>query len=64
MIVNLTPILYNLTSIKKMIEKNTNLKIGRCNLVWFNENNQNYKVIKCADYTDNVDNMLKTLVVA
>jgi len=49
---------------KHLIEKNTNLKIGRCNLVWFNENNQNYKVIKCADYTENVDNMLKTLVVA
>ena len=47
---------------KKIIEKNTNLKIGRCNLVWFNENNQNYKVIKCADYTDHVNNMLTTLI--
>ena len=49
---------------KHLIEKNTNLKIGRCNLVWFNENNPNYKVIKCADYSDHVNNMLKTLVAA
>jgi len=47
---------------KKIIEKNTNLKIGRCNLVWFNEDNPNYKVIKCKDYGDHVDNMLKTLL--
>ena len=49
---------------KHIIEKNTNLKIGRCNLVWFNENNPNYKVIKCADYSDHVTSMLKTLVAA
>ena len=46
------------------IKPNTNLKIGRCNLVWFNENNPNYKVIKCADYSDHVTSMLKTLVAA
>ena len=47
---------------KKIIEKNTNLKVGRCNLVWFNEDNPNYKVIKCADYSEHVDNMLSTLI--
>ena len=49
---------------KKIIEKNTNLKVGRCNLVWFNEDNPNYKIIKCADYSEHVDNMLSTLIPA
>jgi hypothetical protein len=46
---------------KKIIEKKTNLKFGDCNLVWFNEENDNYKIIKCEDYSDHVDNMLKFL---
>ena len=40
------------------------LNVGRCNLVWFNEDNPNYKVIKCADYSEHVDNMLTTLIPA
>ena len=46
---------------KKMIEMNTNIKLGESNIVWFNEENQNYKIIKCKDYSDHVDNMFETL---
>jgi ATP-dependent exoDNAse (exonuclease V) beta subunit len=46
---------------KKIIERNTNLKLGSCHLVWFNENNPNYKIIDCADYSEHVDNMFKYL---
>jgi ATP-dependent exoDNAse (exonuclease V) beta subunit len=34
---------------KHIIEKNTNLKIGNCYLIWINENIDNYKVYKCKD---------------
>lgn len=35
---------------KHIIMKNTNLKIGNCYLIWINEANDNYKVMKCHDY--------------
>jgi hypothetical protein len=47
---------------KHIIEKNTNLKLGSCHLVWYNEENQNYKVINCEDYTDHVKKMLDFLL--
>ena len=34
---------------KHIIEKNTNLKIGDCYLIWINENSDNYKIYKCKD---------------
>jgi hypothetical protein len=34
---------------KHIIERNTNIKIGDCFLVWINEVNDSYKVIKCED---------------
>ena len=46
---------------KKIIERNTNLKIGSCHLVWFNEENDNYKVINCDDFSHHVDNMFDVL---
>jgi hypothetical protein len=46
---------------KKIIERNTNLKIGSCHLVWFNEENDNYKVINCDDFSHHVDNMFEVL---
>ena len=46
---------------KKIIEMNTNIKLGESSIVWFNEENQNYKVITCNDYSDHVDNMFETL---
>ena len=47
---------------KKIIERNTNLKLGTCHLVWFNENNPNYKIIDCADYSEHVDKMFTLLL--
>ena len=51
-----------LTIYKKIIEKNTNLKLGSCHLVWFNEENDNYKIINCEDYSDHVENMFSELM--
>jgi hypothetical protein len=47
---------------KKIIERNTNLKLGGCHLVWFNEENPNYKIINCDDHSSHVDNMFETLL--
>jgi ATP-dependent exoDNAse (exonuclease V) beta subunit len=44
---------------KKIIERNTNLRLGDCHLVWFNEENPDYKIIKCEDYGNLVDEMFK-----
>jgi len=46
---------------KKIIEMNTNIKLGESSIVWFNEENQNYKVITCNDYSDHVDTIFETL---
>ncbi len=37
---------------KYIIEKNTNLKIGRLYLVWIHEENEKFQVIECKDYMD------------
>jgi len=47
---------------KEIIQRNTNLKLGSCHLVWFNEENPNYKVINCEDYSNYVDNMFEVLL--
>lgn len=44
---------------KKIIERNTNLRLGDCHLVWFNEENPDYKIIKCEDYGNIVEEMFK-----
>ena len=44
---------------KKIIERNTNLRLGDSYLVWFNEENPNYEIIKCGDYGNIVDEMFK-----
>lgn len=36
---------------KHIIEKNTNLKMGDSYLTWFNEENDNYQIFKCRDYS-------------
>ena len=46
---------------KKIIEKNTNLRFGGCYLVWYNEENPNYEIIKCEDYSNYVDEMFHML---
>jgi hypothetical protein len=44
---------------KKIIERNTNLRLGDCHLVWFNEENPDYKIIKCEDYGNIVEQMFQ-----
>jgi ATP-dependent exoDNAse (exonuclease V) beta subunit len=44
---------------KYIIEKNTGLKIGGTYLIWINEVNDNYKVIKCKDLTAEIVTMLE-----
>lgn len=39
---------------KHLIEKNTNLTIGDRYLVWFQEDNDTYKIVKCHDYAREV----------
>jgi len=43
---------------KYIIELETNLKINNCYIVWFNENNDDYKLIKCADLKEEIESML------
>jgi len=47
-----------LSTYKYIIEHETDLKIKDCYIVWFNEKNDTYKLIKCADYRKEVENML------
>ena len=44
---------------KKIIERNTNLRLGDSYLVWFNEENPDYQIIKCEDYGQVVDDMFQ-----
>jgi hypothetical protein len=44
---------------KKIIERNTNLRLGDSFIVWFNEENPNYDIIKCEDYGNLVDDMFQ-----
>jgi hypothetical protein len=44
---------------KYIIEKNTNIKIGRLYLVWLFEENESYQVIECKDYQSTIELMLK-----
>jgi len=45
---------------KKIIEKNTNLRIGKSYICWINDNNDNYKVIKTKDLDEEVDLVLNS----
>jgi hypothetical protein len=42
---------------KRIIEKKTNLKFGSSHLVWYNEENPNYTIINCSDYSSHVEDM-------
>jgi len=44
---------------KYIIEKNTDIKIGKCYLVWIHEENETYQVIECKDYQDVIELMFK-----
>tara|TARA_R110002020_G_scaffold124120_10_gene281012 strand:+ start:1742 stop:2512 length:771 start_codon:yes stop_codon:yes gene_type:complete len=42
-----------------LIEKNTNLELGDSYIVWFNEKNDKYEPIKCRDYREEIQLLLK-----
>ena len=37
-----------------IVERNTELDLGDSYIVWFNENNESYKVMKCFDFRDEI----------
>jgi hypothetical protein len=47
-----------LTTYKRILERNTGIKIDGCYIVWFNEVNENYKVIECNDYSLEINMMM------
>jgi ATP-dependent exoDNAse (exonuclease V) beta subunit len=44
---------------KFLIEKNTNIKIGKCYLVWLFEENETYQVIECKNHESTIGLMIK-----
>lgn len=44
---------------KYILNKNTDLKVGDCYIVWFNENNEKYKIIKTKDLMEEIESMIK-----
>ncbi len=51
-----------LSTYKVIIERNTNIKIGKLYIVWFNEVNDNYKIIECNYYEKEVYLIVKDLL--
>ena len=47
-----------LATYKYIIERNTNIKLGNSYIVWFNEKNASYEVIKCAPMSNEVNMMV------
>lgn len=39
---------------KLIVERNTELELGDNYIVWFNENNETYKIIKCYDFKEEI----------
>jgi len=48
---------------KKIIEQNTNLKLGNSYICWVNENNDTYKPIKTADMTSEINQIWSSLLI-
>ena len=48
-----------LTTYKRIIERNTNIKIGKLYIVWFNEMNDTYRIFQCDELNDELDLMIK-----
>jgi len=44
-----------LTTYKRILERNIGIKIDGCYIVWFNEVNENYQIIPCDDYSNEVN---------
>ena len=47
---------------KELIQRRLNIKIGKCYLVWFNEHNTNYKLFKCLDLQESINQALDNLI--
>lgn len=47
---------------KQLLEMSLNIKIGKCYLAWFNENNDDYKIFKCLDLSEEVKLALNNLI--
>jgi ATP-dependent exoDNAse (exonuclease V) beta subunit len=43
---------------KYIIEKNTNLKLGSCYIVWFFEGNESYKIFKTSNFREEIESMI------
>ena len=39
---------------KLIVERNTELELGDSYIVWFNEKNDTYKIMKCYDFRDEI----------
>jgi hypothetical protein len=48
---------------KKIIQENTNLKLGNSYICWVNENNDTYKPIKTADMENEINQIWSSLVI-
>jgi hypothetical protein len=44
---------------KYIIERNTNLKVGKCYLVHIHEEQEKYNVIECKEYQDIIELLVK-----
>lgn len=47
-----------LTTYKRILERNTGIKIDGCYIVWFNEVNDTYKIMECNDYSLEINMMM------
>lgn len=50
-----------LSTYKRIVERNTGIKIEGCYIVWFNEVNENYRILQCNDYSDEINMMMSKL---
>ena len=48
-----------LTTYKRIIERNTNIKIGKLYIVWFNELNDKYQLFQCDELNNEFDLMVE-----
>lgn len=50
-----------LTTYKRILERNTGISIEGCYIVWFNETNDNYQIIQCNDYSNEINMIMSKL---
>lgn len=48
-----------LSTYRFIVEKNTSIKLGDSYIVWFNEENSNYEVIKCHDFRKEIKEVIR-----